>query len=104
MEFADYVRNHCKKYGYSGAYTAYWLAHIHCEVGASDGSHIRYSAAPHHIRTRGAGGDDRPENLLALCTDCHTEIHQMGTFTFARRHPSVRAKARRARRFARVAS
>ena len=29
---------------------------------------------PHHIRTRGAGGRDNPENLLRLCWKCHFGI------------------------------
>ena len=29
---------------------------------------------PHHIVTRGAGGTDRPENLLSLCSACHFDI------------------------------
>ena len=98
MDFSDYVRAHCKQYHYSAEYERYWLAHPYCEVGVADG-HVRYASAPHHIRTRGAGGDDDSEgNLLALCTDCHTAIHQMGVHTFAARHPSVKAKIRRARR------
>ncbi|MFA4971915.1 MAG: HNH endonuclease [bacterium] len=30
----------------------------------------------HHIRTREAGGPDSPENLITLCRDCHTRLHQ----------------------------
>ena len=34
----------------------------------------------HHIRSRGAGGDDVPENLINLCVgpaanDCHGQAH-----------------------------
>lgn len=29
----------------------------------------------HHIKSRGAGGDDTPENLVTLCFNCHTEVH-----------------------------
>ena len=36
----------------------------------------------HHIRTRGAGGDDRLSNLLPLCRVHHTEIHKIGKQTF----------------------
>lgn len=32
----------------------------------------------HHITTRGAGGDDVPENLMPLCSHHHREWHQMG--------------------------
>ena len=36
----------------------------------------------HHLRTRGAGGDDSPENLMALCRKCHTEWHMIGIKSF----------------------
>jgi len=29
----------------------------------------------HHIKTRGSGGDDTPENLIELCRMCHTFAH-----------------------------
>jgi 5-methylcytosine-specific restriction endonuclease McrA len=29
----------------------------------------------HHIHTRGAGGDDVPENLIGLCRECHNRVH-----------------------------
>lgn len=29
----------------------------------------------HHIRSRGAGGGDTPENLITLCFVCHTKAH-----------------------------
>ena len=30
---------------------------------------------PHHIKYRSQGGDDIKENLIRLCIDCHTNIH-----------------------------
>ena len=30
---------------------------------------------PHHITTVGAGGDDSPENGIALCQMCHVAVH-----------------------------
>lgn len=30
---------------------------------------------PHHIKTRGAGGSDVPENLVQLCGRCHRAAH-----------------------------
>ncbi|MGI9951325.1 HNH endonuclease signature motif containing protein [Moorellaceae bacterium AZ2] len=30
---------------------------------------------PHHIRTRGAGGSDIPENLIQLCWEHHVAVH-----------------------------
>ena len=29
----------------------------------------------HWLRTKGAGGDDVPENLISLCVHCHTKAH-----------------------------
>lgn len=46
----------------------------------------------HHVKTRGAGGDDSPHNVLPLCTHCHTSSRfawHAGKFTFLRRHPHV---------------
>ena len=57
----------------------YHTKHPLCEV---DGC-IRPSTQIHHIRTRGAGGEDDPENLLALCTEHHGMIHAMGVKTVA---------------------
>jgi len=33
---------------------------------------------PAHIRSRGAGGDDVENNLIALCRPCHTKSHALG--------------------------
>ena len=32
----------------------------------------------HHIKTRGSGGGDELENLIAACRSCHTRIHMEG--------------------------
>jgi hypothetical protein len=40
---------------------------------------------PHHLRTRGAGGDDVEENLMALCRMHHTVFHQTSASFFAAR-------------------
>ena len=29
----------------------------------------------HHIRSKGAGGDDTENNLIELCGDCHVKAH-----------------------------
>ena len=29
----------------------------------------------HHIRSKGAGGDDTADNLIELCGDCHVKAH-----------------------------
>ena len=73
------ILKHCKKHKYSKQYTDYWVAHPFCFCG-------NYSAAPHHIRTRGSGGGDESENLLALCTTHHTEAHTMGIQSFANKY------------------
>jgi len=39
-------------------------------------------AEAHHIRTRGAGGSDDPENVMWLCGRHHREIHAMGRDSF----------------------
>ncbi len=71
------VIRHCKKYKYSKQYTDYWIHHSFCEICHN------FSAAPHHMRTRGAGGGDEPGNLLALCHAHHVEAHTMGVMSFA---------------------
>lgn len=39
----------------------------------------------HHIRSRGAGGADTPENLVWVCAECHTRIHAARLEPVARR-------------------
>lgn len=78
---------YCRKKKYSEAYTNYWLQHVYCEARTGFPS-----AAPHHIRTRGAGGDDSPENLLALSRVKHTEIGIIGSLEFAEAHPWLEEK------------
>jgi len=73
------ILRHCKKYKASKALTEYWIANSFCEICGN------YSAMPHHIRTRGAGGTDEPGNLLALCTTHHTEVG-IGILTFGKRY------------------
>jgi hypothetical protein len=34
-----------------------------------------YMINPHHITTKGAGGDDQPENGISLCQGCHVAVH-----------------------------
>lgn len=71
------ILKHCKKHKYSKQYIDYWIRHAFCEICGY------YSAAPHHIKTRGAGGSDEAKNLLALCTTHHTEAHTIGVMSFA---------------------
>lgn len=44
----------------------------------------------HHITTRGAGGDDVPENLMPLCTYHHQLWHQKGPGFMIELAPRVR--------------
>ena len=37
---------------------------------------------PAHIKSRGARGDDIPENVMALCRDHHNEQGRVGIITF----------------------
>ena len=37
----------------------------------------------HHIKYRSEGGSDRPENLITLCSKCHTPAnHKKGKFLY----------------------
>jgi len=80
------ILRHCKKYKASKAVTEYWVAHPFCEICGN------YSAAPHHIRTRGAGGSDEASNLLSLCTAHHTEAHTIGVWSFANKYGQFQEK------------
>lgn len=50
----------------------------------------RGEADPHHLKSRGAGGDDVEWNLIPLCRNCHTAIHKMGLTTFAKTQSVVK--------------
>lgn len=49
---------------------------------------------PHHIKTRGSGGDDSPWNMVPLCDDHHTlgqdAIHRIGDYEFAEKFPAYK--------------
>lgn len=51
---------------------------------------------PHEIRSRGAGGEEIPENQLRLCVDCHRFFHQVGPVTFIERYPHLKKKIEQA--------
>ena len=36
----------------------------------------------HHLRSKGAGGGDEPDNTMVLCRTHHREIHDIGRDTF----------------------
>ncbi len=40
----------------------------------------------HHLRSRGARGDDLPWNLVPLCRKHHNEVHNLGLIEMCRRH------------------
>ena len=48
------------------------------------------SVSGHHIKTRGAGGDDVESNLIALCISCHTLIHKVGEERICRLYPHLK--------------
>jgi hypothetical protein len=41
---------------------------------------------PHHVKTRGAGGDDTRENLMPLCRWHHIEAGMLGVLTFIEKY------------------
>lgn len=42
-----------------------------------------------HIKSKGSGGDDVPENLLTLCKWHHSEQHNIGIISFAKKYKLV---------------
>ncbi|HEC61699.1 MAG TPA: DUF968 domain-containing protein [bacterium] len=76
----------CKRRGYSKQYMVNWMRAWHCTLCGE------VSAPPHHIVSRGAGGSDDKENLLAFCSSHHTEIHNIGIQTFANKYPEVKER------------
>jgi 5-methylcytosine-specific restriction endonuclease McrA len=43
-----------------------------------------------HIKTRGSGGGDNPNNLLTVCRVHHSERHSLGLRRFVEKHSQVR--------------
>lgn len=41
---------------------------------------------PHHVKTRGAGGDDTIENLMPLCHYHHDEVGRLGRQSFIKKY------------------
>lgn len=41
-----------------------------CEICGKTGQ-----TEKHHIKTKGSGGDDLPQNLIEVCRKCHRLIH-----------------------------
>lgn len=88
MERTDLIRAHCKKYHYTKEYEVFWLRNPYCQLLFCHS----WSDPPHHIVTRGAGGNDEPENLVALCTLHHNEVNNNGWKTFADKYFEIRDK------------
>jgi 5-methylcytosine-specific restriction endonuclease McrA len=45
----------------------------------------------HHVKSKGSGGDDTPQNLMPLCQNHHVEVHAKGLQYFAMQYPSVKS-------------
>lgn len=43
----------------------------------------------HHIKTKGSGGNDTIDNILALCFFHHRQIHNLGTSKFLEKYPDL---------------
>ena len=50
----------------------------------------QYLVSAHHIKSRGAGGHDIKENLIALCIKHHAEVHTIGFHKFIHKYPHVK--------------
>lgn len=46
----------------------------------------------HHIQSKGAGGPDVAENILALCHWHHVEIHKIGSSKFIEKYPDLKPR------------
>lgn len=44
---------------------------------------------PHHVKSKGAGGDDISENLMPLCRMHHVEIHSIGKISMSEKYPVI---------------
>jgi len=54
---------------------------LRTDVLERDGWHCQYCGGSdrlqvHHMCSRSLFGDDTNENLITLCADCHSDIHQ----------------------------
>ncbi len=49
----------------------------------------KWPSDPHHITTRGAGGDDVGNNLMPLCHLHHVEWHQVGVSKMVHQYPDI---------------
>ena len=66
----------------------YMKQHPFCEACGE-----KAQGLPHHIKTRGSGGTDSPDNLLRLCHHCHFDIvHSKGHRKLIELYPHVADK------------
>lgn len=49
----------------------------HCEIPGC----CHYDTQPHHIKTKGSGGDDVSKNIVRLCFNHHYNYAHPGRFT-----------------------
>jgi 5-methylcytosine-specific restriction endonuclease McrA len=48
-----------------------------------------FQTTGHHLKSKGAGGDDTEENLISLCFFCHHLVHAIGTTAFIEEYPHL---------------
>lgn len=92
MKTEEEVIKYCKTMGYSEEYAKFWSKNRYCKACG------HYSAAPHHIITRGSRGNlDQEWNLLNLCYHHHRLIHKIGNKTFTELYPVCENKINKAK-------
>ena len=84
----DYQQGQCYGY-YDVRYFVFARDNYTCQVcGAKD-----KILQTHHIKFRSNGGTDRADNLITVCTDCHThENHQVGGILYKWQSESKKVK------------
>lgn len=45
------------------------------EIGYCELCGSSFNLQTHHIKSKGSGGDDVPDNLICLCAACHRMVH-----------------------------
>jgi len=55
-----------------------------CEVCGS------IKANGHHIKSFGSSQIDEDWNMIALCFNCHRQIHDIGLVRFVKRYPKIK--------------
>lgn len=56
---------------------------VPCRASAENGNCF------YHIKTRGSGGKDVPENMIPVCKRCHVTFHNHSTNYMASKYSSV---------------